>query len=137
MKTYHFLIPGPPITKKNSMRVFRLKNGRTIVKPSAAYEAYEATASYFVLEDKPDEPIDYPVTVTVTYYMKARRPVDLTNLLEATDDILVKCGVLKDDNRDIIASHDGSRVLYDKENPRCIIAIKPYGNYEQWKKREP
>lgn len=56
--------------------------------------------------------------------MPTKRRVDLTNLLEAIDDVLVKYGVLKDDNSEIITSHDGSRVLYDKNNPRTEVVIK-------------
>lgn len=56
--------------------------------------------------------------------MPTKRRVDLTNLLEAIDDVLVKYGVLKDDNSEIITSHDGSRVLYDKDNPRTEVVIR-------------
>ena len=55
--------------------------------------------------------------------MPTRHRVDLTNLLNATNDILVKAGVLEDDNCKIVVSHDGSRVFYDKENPRVEIEI--------------
>ena len=47
----------------------------------------------------------------------------MTNLMEATHDILVHCGVLADDNSKIIVSVDGSRVEYDKNNPRTEIEI--------------
>lgn len=57
------------------------------------------------------------------YYMPDHRRVDLTNLLEATDDILVKAGVLDDDRATIVAAHDGSRVLLDRKNPRVEIEI--------------
>lgn len=60
--------------------------------------------------------------------MPTKRRVDLTNLLEAIDDVLVKYGVLKDDNSEIITSHDGSRVLYDKDNPRTEVVIKFLGS---------
>ena len=56
--------------------------------------------------------------------MKTRHAVDLTNLLEAVDDVLVKYGVLEDDNSRIIVSHDGSRVLYDKQRPRTEVTIR-------------
>jgi len=46
------------------------------------------------------------------------------NLLEAIQDILVKYDILKDDNSKIVASTDGSRVLYDKQNPRTEIYIE-------------
>lgn len=60
----------------------------------------------------------------------------LGNLLEATCDILVKYGVLKDDNSDIASSHDGSWVLKRQEKPRVEIEITALveengGDYEQ------
>lgn len=64
--------------------------------------------------------------------MPTRRRVDLVNLQEALCDILVKYGVLKDDNRNIVATMDGSMVLYDKENPRTEVEIKKIENYQVW-----
>jgi Holliday junction resolvase RusA-like endonuclease len=55
--------------------------------------------------------------------MPTRRKVDITNLLSATHDILTKHNVIADDNMDIVVSVDGSRVFYDKENPRTEITI--------------
>ena len=69
-----------------------------------------------------------PVEVTCRLYRETRHKVDLTNLLSAIDDILVHFGVLEDDNCKIIVSHDGSRVLYDKEHPRTEIHIRRYQN---------
>lgn len=56
--------------------------------------------------------------------MPARRRVDLCNLHEALCDVLVKYGVLEDDNSNIVVSMDGSRVFYDKENPRTEVEIE-------------
>ena len=120
---YRYTIPGTPITKKNSMRmVTNHKTGKLFPIPSKAYQAYMEQA-YKFLQPIPLNPIDQPVRVTCTYYMPTKRPVDLVNLMEATHDILVKFGILKDDNSRIIVSVDGSRVLYDKEDPRAEIAI--------------
>lgn len=58
--------------------------------------------------------------------MDTKRRVDLTNLLSATDDALQTANVIVDDCSTIVVSHDGSRVLYDKNNPRTEIYIKPY-----------
>ncbi len=44
-------------------------------------------------------------------------------MLEAIDDVMVKYRLIEDDNYTIIASHDGSRVLYDKNNPRTEVEI--------------
>ena len=52
---------------------------------------------------------------------------DLTNLHEALHDILVKYHVIADDNCKIIVSTDGSRVLYDRENPRTEVTITKAG----------
>lgn len=74
------------------------------------------------------EPIDYPVNVKAVFYMQTKRKVDLTNLHEALHDILVKYGVLEDDNFKIIQSTDGSRVSYDKWNPRTEVEITRAGD---------
>lgn len=63
--------------------------------------------------------------------MPTKRRVDLVNLLEATCDILVHYGVLADDNSSIVAGHDGSRVLHDKERPRVEVTITEINNEEQ------
>ena len=80
------------------------------------------------------KPIDKPVNVKCVYYMPTRRAVDLVNLIEATNDVLVKYGVLADDNRNIVYAQDGSRVYWDKENPRTEITIEPINEeIERWK----
>jgi len=108
-------------TKKNSMRLVRL--GRRIVPiPSKQYKDFEEKCSQW-LQPYSDMEIDKAVNVRCLFYMKTRRKVDLTNLLEAADDVLVKYHVLADDNSQIVAGHDGSRVLYDKSNPRIEIDI--------------
>ena len=73
---------------------------------------------------RPHSPVSARVNVRCIYYMKTRRKVDLANLIEATCDILVKAGVLADDNSQIVAAHDGSRVEYDKNDPRVEIEIE-------------
>lgn len=88
---------------------------------SAKYKEYEQNAMWFI--PKLEKPIDYPVTVKCLFYMPTRRVCDLTNMLESADDVMVKAGILKDDNYKIVESHDGSRVLYDKNNPRTEVII--------------
>ena len=122
------ILNGDPRTKKNSQRICVLPNGSRFIKPSAQYEAYEK-ACLWQLKGK-RWGIDRPVNVRCVYYMATKRKVDLCNLLEATNDILVKAGVLEDDNSNVVASHDGSRVRYDKDNPRCEIEITDCG--EKW-----
>lgn len=64
-----------------------------------------------------------PLYVREVYYMPTRQLVDKLNLQAATDDLLVACKVLKDDNSRIVGGHDGSRVRLDRKNPRVEITI--------------
>ena len=120
-------VPLAPITKKNSMRIMHSsKTGKPFIMPSNQYQDYEAEAVWHCKKAGVHEPIDYPVEVKCLFYMPTRRRVDLTNLLEAVDDVLVKARVLMDDHCGVIVSHDGSRVLYDKQNPRTEVYIADY-----------
>lgn len=119
-------ILGDPRTKKNSQRMVRA-GFKTIPIYSKAYEQYHDDFLRQVSGDK-KRGIAFPVNVCCTYYMRTRRLVDLVNLIEATNDLLVDAGVLADDNSNVIVGHDGSRVYYDKKNPRVEIEIT-----EVWK----
>lgn len=124
------IIPIPPVTKKNSQRIFRAKNGRPFVRPSEAFEAYQEAVGVFIpLSAR--KGLSGPHNVKCVYFMQTRRKVDLVNLLEATCDILVHYGVLSDDNSNIVASMDGSRVEYSKENPRVEIEIEEVSQCER------
>ena len=117
-----FTIPLPPVTKKNHQQIIvNKKTGRPMVIPSRQYKQYEKECGWFV--QGKGLKINEPVNVKCVYYMPTRRRVDLTNLMEATHDILVTYEVLADDNSKVIRSVDGSRVMYDKENPRTEITI--------------
>lgn len=121
----HFTIPLNPISKKNSQQIFVNRNtGKPFIMPSPKFTEYETAAMYFVPHVWHKAAIDYPVNVKCLFYMNTRRKCDLTNMLEAVDDIMVKAGLLSDDNYTIIESHDGSRVLYDKKNPRTEVFIE-------------
>lgn len=118
--TLSFTIPIAPRTKKNSQRIVTI-GGHPRVIPSRAYKDYEEAAGYYLPHLK--EPISIPVNVEAVFYMPTRRRVDLVNLQEALLDVLVRYGVLADDNAKIVATMDGSRVAYDKEHPRTEVMI--------------
>lgn len=111
-------IPIEPRTKKNSQRIIKTGNYYRIL-PSKAYKLYEQKCRDYI----PDLHISTPVNIQARYYMGTHRRVDLCNLHEALCDILAVYGCLEDDNAEIVASMDGSRVFYDKENPRTEILI--------------
>ena len=120
-------LTGAPRTKKNSQRIIRIGRGSRIL-PSEAYLEYAADCEAQLLAQRATNAgIDYPVNVRCVYFMPMRRKVDLVNLLEATCDILKDSCVVLDDNSGIVAGHDGSRVAYDKLNPRVEIEITRIG----------
>lgn len=117
---FRFVIPLVPRTKKNSQRILTGKGGRRFVAQSEIYKQYEKEAAWFVPKGIC---INEPVNIKAIFRMPTRRRVDLTNLLEALDDALVKAGFLADDNSLIVAGHDGSRVVYDKSNPGTEVTV--------------
>ena len=136
---YKATIPLDPKTKKNSLCI-RFKKGaggnflykRTqwgmqslgipFISQNDRYKEYEQNCAYWLRRPK-DGPIDYPVNICFTFYRGTRRTVDLCNLQNAILDILTHYHILEDDNRNIVYSMDGSRVFYDKNNPRTEIVI--------------
>ena len=126
MEVIRIVIPLNPVTKKNSSQILKNpKTGRFFVAPSKQYQRYEKECRWF-LGRYSKLHINYKVNVQCLFYMKTKHIVDLTNLLESIDDVLVKYGILADDNSNIVASHDGSRVLHDKNNPRTEVYISRY-----------
>lgn len=114
-------LKGAPRTKKNHQQILKNRSGRPFVAPSKEFLVYQEQCLWQIRA--PRRAISEAVNVKAVYYMPDHRRVDLTNLLEATDDILVKAGVLGDDCSTIVAAHDGSRVLLDRKNPRVEIEI--------------
>jgi len=121
---YRFIIPLPPVTKKNSSNIFiNRATGKRFIAPSDRYRQYNKD---FMLLCPPIPMIDYPINLKALYYMPTKRKVDLINLHSALHDCLVSKGVLQDDNCNIIVATDGSRVFYDKTNPRTEVIIEKY-----------
>lgn len=122
MSILEFTIPLPPVTKKNSQQILiNQRTGKPFIMPSKKYKDYVKQAGLYI--PKRDKPLDGRYNITCLFFMPTRRRVDLTNLLEAIDDVMVETGLLVDDCSAIISGHDGSRVDYDKDKPRTYVAI--------------
>lgn len=135
---YQAVIPLDPKTKKNSLVIKYRKAGINgvykrvgnalkylgipFISQSDIYKEYARECGYFLKGRK--EPIAERVNVRCIFYRETKRRVDLPNLTNAICDILVDQGILADDNAQIVVSMDGSRVYYDKENPRTEIFIE-------------
>jgi Holliday junction resolvase RusA-like endonuclease len=119
-----FAVKLPPISKKNSQQILNNpRTGKPFIMPSKKYKEYEKAALWFIPKG---ETINRPVNVKCLFYMPTRRKCDLVNMQEAILDVMVKAGLLADDNFSIVQSMDGSRVLYDKEHPRTEVYIQKY-----------
>lgn len=129
MDTVTLCILGNPIPKKNSMRPIRTKDGRTMLLQSQNYLDYARAAKLQLSQQRNSiegfARIATPANVQCIYYRGDRRRTDLVNLLNATCDLLTEAGIIEDDNYHIVAATDGSRVYYDKDNPRVEITITP------------
>lgn len=128
-----FTLPIRPVTKKNSGQIITV-GGIPRLIPSKQYLQFEKDCQpYFKRVLNKIGQIDYPINLQAIFYVETKWRIDLPNLLNAVDDAMVKSELILDDNRDIIASHDGSRVYHDKFNPRIEIEITRQENYTQWK----
>lgn len=125
----YYKIPGHPVSKKNSLQMAVNKvTGKKFPVQSAAYKKYEKLAKPYL---KPlEEPIERPVNLKVTYWIAKNKDgsipktkVDLTNLLNATCDLLVKYQILADDNCQIVHDFDGTHVIYTSGDEYTEIEI--------------
>lgn len=127
-----FVLPIRPVTKKNNGQIVMF-GGSPKLLPSKQYRQFEKDSKpYFVQVKTIAGVINYPVNIKCIFYVDTHRKVDLCNLLNAVDDAMVASGLITDDNRDIVAAHDGSRVYCDREQPRIEITIEELTEYEQW-----
>lgn len=132
-----YVIPLDPRSKKNAHRISGCgkrcpvcgKYAKQFIRNGKSTTDYAFKAVQY-LQPKPQKPIEGPVWLVYRLYTGTWHRKDDLNLYEALDDILVSNGILKDDDRKTIRSRDGSRVLYDKENPRAEIYIYEYREEE-------
>lgn len=116
-----FVIPLNPVPKKNSQNIVKGKNGKPVIVQNDRWKKYERECKPFI--PKLDKPIEDPINIRYLFFRDSYRRVDASNLIEGADDVLVKYGVVLDDNFTIVKGHDGTRVFVDKENPRTEVYI--------------
>jgi Holliday junction resolvase RusA-like endonuclease len=109
-----------PRSKKNSKRIIVCK-GRPMIIQSELYKQYERECAVFL--PKLENPISSPINLKCTFIVPDKRKRDLTNLLNAIQDILVKYKILEDDNYNIVNTTDGSQIIYEKNVAKTIIEI--------------
>lgn len=127
MYQHRLTILGVPRVKKNNQAVVlaRSRSGKTFPKKvdTPAYKRWHSSAIPQINLQKPSLEIDFPINLACKFYMDSAVKVDLSALYEGIQDVLVELNVITDDNYTIVASHDGSGVFIDRDNPRMEIEI--------------
>ena len=122
-------IPLQCRSKKNSEQIYiNPKTRKPFITQSKLYKEFEQNCGYFLNKYKTN--IDYPINLKCTFYVADKRKRDIVNLLNAIQDILVKYKVIKDDNYNIVASLDGSKIIYEKGRQETIIEISKINESE-------
>lgn len=115
-------ILGPPVTKSNHQKIIQVR-GRPMVIQSAPYRKWEKSALEQLARLLPLAPATAaPVSLKAIFY-RERRTGDLGNYLKALCDVIERAGLIENDR--LIHSFDGSRLAWDKTNPRVEFEVMP------------
>lgn len=113
---------GHIVSKKNSKQVF-VRNGRVIVLPSKAYRIWEDDALWQIKAQRV-QPVDGPVSLKMALWAKDLRSSDLENKVSSVQDMLVKAGVLPDDDWKSVPKIEAEYMGVDREMPRCEVQLE-------------
>jgi len=118
------IIPGNTIAKKNSQRVVRMGK-RYAIRASKAYDKWEKSALQHLQHTYPGTVWEggYPLLFHIFFWRANKRKFDLSNMLEGSQDVLQKAGIIEDDSmRHVVPVFDGWGV--DRGNPRVEIFLE-------------
>ena len=133
MPTFTFTIGGDVASKKNSQRGV-IRGGKYYRIPSRQHEEWHTRASWELkqrmrsLTGETMQDYAFPIAkcvITMRFWSSSLRRFDLDNRATSTLDLLVDCGVLKDDSWHVVPE---LRLFYmgrDREKARVEIAIEP------------
>lgn len=117
------ILLGNPVTKKNSQRIITI-GGHPRILQSKRYLEYQASCLEQIRYMYRDlHPVREGSTMVCVYHRQDNRRCDLSNLLEATQDILVEAGVLPDDGHKYLRRIVAQWGEPDKARPRVEITI--------------
>lgn len=108
-------------SKKNSQQIVRNGRKKPYIIQSDLYLNFEQNCGYFLKDFA--RHISTPVNLKCTFFVPDKRKRDVVNLLNAIQDVLVKYDVIADDNYNVVASVDGTRIVYEKGREETIIEI--------------
>jgi Holliday junction resolvase RusA-like endonuclease len=110
------------IPAKKNQKVFN--KARTHIFPSGKHAKWEKQAVMEVAQQmNQPAPLEETFLVELTFNMPCRRRTDLTNKAESVMDLLVKCGVLKDDCWQVVPRLVLSGMREEEEKVGCLVEI--------------
>ena len=114
-------LPFETPSKKNS-RIVNRRTGRSF--PSKAYSEWHAMASnHITLTYRDLQRFDVPVKMSFRFYHGTLRGRDSDNQVSSILDLLVDCGIIKDDKWNIVREFSVAN-FYAKNKPSCIVEIE-------------
>lgn len=114
-------------SKKNSEQIIvNPRTNKPMIIQSKYYRQFERDCGIFL--KRYAKHINTPVNLKCLFIVPDKRKRDLTNLENALADIMIKYGVIEDDNYNIVAGWDGSRIIYEKGKEEIIIEIEEITN---------
>lgn len=116
------VISGSAPSKKNDRQIF-VRNGRIVSIPSARHKAWQDSA-LAELASQYKGSVDGACIVICQFYFENKRLKDLDNSLSSVLDVLVKSGLLPDDNYLVVPEVHAIFGGIDKENPRTEVTIE-------------
>jgi Holliday junction resolvase RusA-like endonuclease len=113
----HLTLLGQVPSLKNRKQLF-IRGGKPAMVSNKLHRDWEIDALW-QLKGKAVV-TDYPATLTCIFYNGDKRKRDNSNMLDSVQDVLVKAGILEDDNCWLL-DVGGLHSEYDKDNPRVEI----------------
>ena len=122
--TQEFTILGQVIPKKNSKQIiFNSRTKKPLIISSKNYSQWHVYALWQLKQVAPVT--KYPVSITMTFYVKDLRRRDLSNMAESVADTLVDARILKDDDWEHISEMILRFGSINRGNPRVKVEINP------------
>lgn len=118
----------PIPSKKNNQAIFK-KGRKRFISASNEYQIWEKSTIFEMRARKliPSQPYEKVAKIVYRFFPENKRRFDHTNKIESINDMLVKAGVLEDDEWKVIRKFTSETIEIDKENPRVEVLIKVIG----------
>ncbi len=137
--SYEIELIGDTISKKNSPQIVYPKKkgggrGFPFIMPSNAYKKWHKKNVEHLKGKVFKVDWQYPIQLTIQFFRASKRSFDYNNMGQGVQDILVDCGIIRDDSIHDVVPVNLPAVI-DRKNPRCIVTIKEL-NQSEWEFKE-